>query len=94
VAETIWKFDLREVRNRVMIPRGATFLNVAEQHGKIMVWARVDTAQPEEVRDIYLVGTGTEVPEDAGRHIGTALCAHGSLVFHAFERAGGENGGS
>lgn len=86
MAQTIWKFELGEVCNRLMLPRGAHLLTVAEQYGKVMAWARVDDAQPKEPREVFLVGTGTPVPKEAGRHLGTAMCAHGTLVFHAFER--------
>lgn len=86
MAETVWKFPLREVRNPISLPEGAQLLTVAEQHGEVVLWARVDDTRPPVYRDVYLVGTGTEVPEEAGAFIGTAVCAGGSLVFHAFDQ--------
>lgn len=87
MAETIWKFTITEVRTVILAPEGARFLTVAEQYGKPQLWARVDDSRPiVVVGEVYLCGTGTEVPADAGAYIGTAICAGGSLVFHAFER--------
>lgn len=84
--EAVWKFQLRETRNRLVLPEGAQLLAVAEQRPNgVVLWARVDTSRRQVAREVFLVGTGTEIPEGAGAFVGTAVCAGGSLVFHAFE---------
>ena len=83
--ETVWKFALDGVDTTLTMPEGATLLSIAQQHRQIVLWARVNPDAPEETRRIHLVGTGTEVPADAGEFIGTAVCDGGTWVFHAFE---------
>ena len=84
--ETVWKFHLDGIENPVEIPEGAILLSVAQQHGRLVLWARVNPTAPLVVRHVYVVGTGNPVPSDAGPFIGTAVCDGGAWVFHAFER--------
>ena len=83
--DTIWKFRLIDVTNVVDMPASATVLTVAEQGGHITLWARVNPKHRSEPRTFHVVGTGCDVPDTAGAHIGTAFVDR--LVFHVFDEA-------
>lgn len=83
--ETIWKFRLTDVTNVVNMPACATVLTVGEQDGHITLWARVNPKYTQQPRTFHVVGTGCDVPETAGAHIGTAFI--GRFVFHVFAEA-------
>jgi hypothetical protein len=81
----IWKFRLHPTQP-VMVPIGATILSVGNQSDDIYMWALVDPdAVQEPVRPV-IVGTGHEVPADAGPFIGTVILHDGALVLHVFHR--------
>lgn len=67
------------------MPRGALVLHVATQHGEPFLWALVDPTAPVETRGFIIYGTGHDVTEDAGKHLGSFLIFSDSLVFHVFE---------
>ena len=69
----------------INLPMSADILTVTEQHGNVVLYARVWDDQREEVtRTIYVVGTGRNVPEDA-RYISTVSLSNGGLMFHVME---------
>lgn len=81
---TIYKYTLA-VRDSQSINtyEGAKFLHVAEQHGRLTVWAQVDTLKPPTQVQILIVGTGNPMwPRDDLQHIGSAIC--GPFVWHVF----------
>lgn len=81
---TVWKYALEITdEQHVVMPWGAELLHVAEQNGKIALWARVITAQPEVRRLILIRGTGH--PIDFQPYVGTVVTAHGRLVWHVFD---------
>lgn len=51
---------------------GAKVLSVGEQDLKLTVWMEVDTDMPLVDKHFYVVGTGHEIPEGAGKYHGTA----------------------
>lgn len=61
---------------------GAKVLKVGDQDLKLTVWAEVDTDRPIVKRHFYVVGTGHEVPEDAGQYHGTAQFVVPSPLGH------------
>jgi hypothetical protein len=67
------------------MPKGAEPLCIQMQFGTPCVWAIVDTEQEQEIRGFYIVGTGHEIPERAGRYVGTFQLGGGQYVFHLFE---------
>lgn len=85
----VWKFTLAiEGEQDVVMPEGAELLHVAEQYGKLALWARViPTGQREVARTILIRGTGHPVWTQP--HIGTVITAGGELVWHVFD--GGEH---
>lgn len=85
MTDTVWKFPLLDTVNKVDLPPGAEVLHVAEQHGQITLWARLDPSAARVARTFHVVGTGGDVPDRADTFRGTAVAAGGSLVFHVFE---------
>ncbi len=83
--DTVWKFPLCDVVNKVELPPGAEVLHVAEQHGQITLWARLDPSARCVTRTFHVVGTAPSVPDRATAFRGTAMAAGGVLVFHVFE---------
>lgn len=86
--KTIWKFRLALVNDQgILMPCGAEILSVANQDGKLCIWAIVDPSKESESRHIEIVGTDHPLPCDMGvdrRFIGTALAD--VFVWHVFER--------
>ncbi len=83
----IYKYPLALTdRQTVRVPLGALVLSVAEQAGRLCLWAVVDADEKEtEERVIFVVGTGNPLPEDFGAFVGTVVTADGALVWHVFE---------
>ena len=83
----IWKYELAITDTQeVMMPQGALILSVANQNGKLCLWAMVVPANPDSRRIIEIIGTGNPFEVDTGidrKFIGTAII--GSLVWHVFE---------
>lgn len=84
----VWKFTLRiDDQQAVEMPEGAELLHVHEQYGSLALWALViPTGQRTVSREILIRGTGTPIWTQP--YVGTAVCAHGALVWHVFD--GGE----
>lgn len=78
-------------RQALNLSKGAKLLSVQEQAGELTLWAevagRIITAETSESVTIYMVGTGHEVPEDAGRYITTIQVQNVTevLVIHVYE---------
>lgn len=68
---------------RLDLPEGAEFVLLAEQHGQLCVWYRVDTLQPPAQRVLRIAGTGH--PCAVGEHLGSVLLHGGDLVLHVFD---------
>ena len=75
----LWLYDRQAVR----MPAGSVILSVQMQFGTPVMWALVDPREGEVDRPIYIVGTGHEMPEYAGRHLGTVQMR--DFVWHVFE---------
>ena len=82
--KTIWKFplELKGLQN-ISIPEGAEILNCAIQNGGVFLWALVDPSLPLQRREIEMIGTGNQIPEEERRYISTII--DGALVWHIFE---------
>lgn len=80
----IYKYPLAVVEDQnILMPAGAKVLHVAEQHGVLTLWARVNTDNPDEFHTILIRGTGDVYPTYA-HHLGTVLLNDGYLVLHIF----------
>lgn len=87
---TIYKYKVEMSEDfLIRMPKGAEVLSVQVQHGRVQIWARVDTSQPEVPYRFGVHGTGHELYDftENAPFIGTFQIAEGSLVFHLF---GGE----
>lgn len=84
---TIWKFvleisDIQEIQ----MPGGADILSVAEQDGRLCLWALVDPGAIRECRKVWIIVTGNPFPEAVELHfIGTVPMHGGALIWHVFE---------
>lgn len=88
----VWKFTLDVTGEQfVEMPADADLLHVAEQYGKLALWALViPTGQRQVERRILVRGTGHSVWPFP--YVGTVVTAGGSLVWHVFD--GGEQPGT
>lgn len=84
----VWKFTLEITdEQEVVMPEGAELLHVADQYGKLALWARViPTGQRDVARSFLIRGTGHPIWTQP--YVGTVVTAGGSLVWHVFD--GGE----
>jgi len=83
---SVWKFNLQAIdKQEIQIPVGAELLTVQLQNGEPCLWARVDTDQLVETRQIEIHGTGHELPDTTRKYIGTYQMANDTLIFHVFE---------
>ena len=80
----IWKFDIT-TEERLQLPVGASLLSVAEQHGRLVLWALVTPTNALETRRVSVYGTGHPMPDNPGLFIGSAVMMQGELVLHVFE---------
>ncbi len=83
---SIWKFNLQTIdKQEVQMPVGAEILTVQIQNGEPCLWARIDTEQLTEARQIAIHGTGHVLPDTTRKYIGTYQMANATLIFHVFE---------
>lgn len=82
--KTIYKYPLEVTdRQRIALPAGQ-LLSLKVQNGQPVMWLLQESGAPKSAREVIFVGTGHEVPQDAGEYIGTAMLQGGHLVLHAF----------
>lgn len=80
---TIWKYELEIVDEQVIkVPRGAKFLSVAEQGGKLCLWAEVNPAEAAVGRGVTIVGTGNPLFDGVGSFVGTVVMP--PFVWHVY----------
>ncbi len=72
----------------IQMPRGAEILSLHVQRNVPRIWALVDPSAEIENRHFAVVATGDIAPDGAS-FVGTFLLDGGDLVFHLFEKAGG-----
>ena len=83
--KTIWKYPLmfNADRSRIMVPKKAFPLTLRHDHmGELNLWMAVDPEHEQVPAEIVIVGTGHELPADAGAFVDTIFV--GRFVFHAF----------
>ena len=87
--QAIWKFTLELTDDQeIEMPLGSIILSTALQHGRIQLWAMVDTQIYEkEKRQIAIIGTGHEMSsfKASGKFIGSAISETGNFVWHVFD---------
>ena len=72
---------------KVDMPKGASVIFLDMQGRTPCIWAKVDPRNPTEERQYYVLGTGWDVPKDAGGHVGSL---QDGFVYHVFEKIGRE----
>jgi hypothetical protein len=84
VTHVVWKFEIPAQPSFTLDMRlGARVLSVQLQDGKPMLWALVDTSQPERTFAFRSVPTGLEFDPTGLTFAGTFQPLPG-LVFHLF----------
>ena len=82
----VYKYNLDHRMNKISMPPGAELLSVGDQHGRMVLWAKVDdTADSVEYRRVFVAGTGHELPGSCGKFIGAIMTGGGNFVWHVFE---------
>jgi hypothetical protein len=79
---TIWKYPLHTPNGEIQMPKGAQILHVGDQGGQITLWAKVDPHAETGWLRVSILGTGHEIPLDAGEHLGTVQ--QPPYVWHIF----------
>jgi hypothetical protein len=69
----------------VMLPIGAEFCHVAQQHDSVCMWFEVNTNAPLKLRRFITLGTGHELIYADAKFLGTWLHDNGDYVFHLYE---------
>lgn len=83
----IWKFPIPVTDYfTTTMPKGAKFLALQVQRSEPCAWFLVNPDNEPEGRRFFVVGTGHNVPAEAGEYLGTFQMAGGSFVGHLFER--------
>ena len=78
---TVHKHQMTENRLPIQIDGAGLFLHFAMQRGVPTLWMEVDPHAEKVERTFTIVGTGHDVPDDAG-YCGTTL--DGSFVWHLY----------
>ena len=86
---SILKYPLTDKSfQHVKMPWGAQLLTAQYQEstGQIVLWARVKPLNPDTLHVIWLVATGSEIPNDFdARYLNTIQTPSG-LVWHVFTK--------
>lgn len=81
---TIWKYELEITdRQTIQMPEGSQILSVANQNGKLCLWAIVSPANSDRDRVIEIIGTGNPMRISNRKFIGTVVID--PFVRHVFE---------
>ena len=86
--KVIYKYEIHEGVNKVLLPKGADVIHGGFQEAQniLAIWAVVDPNREKEMRTFLLWNTGTPFPDseyDQHWHINTFFM--GEFVFHIFE---------
>lgn len=79
----IYKYPLLSGNNDVVMPKGAVVVGVGMSEGAPCVWCDVETNDLNETRKFYVYGTGMDIADEVGNHIG--LIFDRVFVWHVFE---------
>lgn len=66
------------------MPSGSRMLTVQEQYVQIMLWAEIETSNPQTSETFFIVGTGREIPCEGLAYIGTVQ--QGPFVWHVYHK--------
>jgi hypothetical protein len=69
-------------KQKLELPANAEPLSAQVQNGQLCIWFIVDTHMPPRDAEIYIYGTGNNLPEFIGNYISTVQME--GLVWHIF----------
>jgi len=83
---SVWKYKLSlEIStNAISMPKEAKILSFDKQVDALFIWVEVETENPEEIRFLYIIGTGHRIPGVA-KYIAT--CQDPPFIWHLYEAA-------
>ena len=81
---TIWKFPLVITdKQKITVPIGSNFVHCGlDPNGEPSIWYRVDPRLEAIEKDVYIVGTGNPLPDEALHHQGSFV--HGPFMWHVY----------
>lgn len=85
---SIWKYELKDKVNKILVPADAIVLTVAGQAGHSCIWFSIpDVEASKEERTFILRATGEEYADSWSEEvfIGTVFLNNRMFVFHVFE---------
>lgn len=90
--KTVWKFPLftgegpfgMYGEREIEAPFGTQFIYVAHQHGQLCLWGVVEDQTALETVELYVSGTGTELPESGLDYIGSSW--QDPFVWHVWKK--------
>lgn len=84
MSRKVYKYELELGRNDLELPVGAEILHLANQAGRLCLWAKVDESCDNMIHHpIVVVGTGHPLPDAELEHLGTFDVP--PFVWHAFK---------
>jgi hypothetical protein len=85
---TIYKYPIEVVDEQIVkMPQFSKILTVQLQRNHVCIWAEVETDEPIVDYELFIFGTGHEIPPYLKkRYIGTFQLLGGDLVFHLYEK--------
>jgi hypothetical protein len=86
--EKIFKYEITDKKQMVLIPKDAEILSCQIQNENVCVWALVNPQKENEEKYFECYATGEEMHQDMGiqrKFLNTVQFKNG-LVFHIFER--------
>jgi len=86
----VFKYHLDSKDTVLSLAESAKIRKIAQQHGRMVVWAEVDTAEKNKLYEIRAFCTGEPLPSDINEYdfIDTVLLNGGDIVLHFYGRWG------
>lgn len=87
---TIYKYDLSDAKDNIIEGPIVRLLHAGQQHGRVMVWAEVDTSLPMRQFEVFPIGTGWDLTLekncvlDTHTYLNTVQLFNGSYIFHVY----------
>ena len=70
---------------QIMMPRGANLIHVGpDPSGQLCVWAKTDPKKEHKPVDIWVIGTGNQMPVDAALSAHLGSVNHDPFMWHIF----------
>lgn len=85
--KVIWKFELKDVNQKIELPTGYEILTLQTQNGQPCLWILVNPDNPKKTEVFEIYGTGHEIHYDMGidrEYVGTWQERDGLLIWHLF----------